>query len=51
MPKKNDDDREFLRFIGLRVLKIQFEAETMSLDERDLYIFKKLKELEENHSK
>ncbi len=51
MPKKNEDDRDFLRFIGSSVLKIQFDAETMSLDERDLYIFTKLKELEENHSK
>ncbi len=52
MPKKNDDDdRNFLRQVGSTVLNIQFDAEKMSLDNRDEYILKKLKELEENYIK
>ena len=49
MPKKNIDDREFLRGIGSKVLNIQFDAEKMSLDNRDQYIIDELKELEKNY--
>ena len=50
MPKKSSNDREFLRTIGSKVLNIQFDAEKMSLDDRDQYIINELKELEKNYS-
>ena len=50
IPKKNTDDREFLRLIGSEVLNIQFEAENMSLDNRDEYIINTLKKLEKHYS-
>jgi phenylpropionate dioxygenase-like ring-hydroxylating dioxygenase large terminal subunit len=50
MPQKKINDRKFLRSIGSDVLKIQFEAEKMSLDMRDQYIINKLKEMEKNYS-
>ena len=50
MPKNNIDDREFLRSIGSNILNMQFDAEKMSLNERDQYIFGKLKEMEKNHT-
>ena len=49
MPKNNIDDREFLRSIGSNILNMQFEAEKMSLKERDQYIFAKLNEMEKNY--
>ena len=49
MPKNNIDDREFLRSIGSNILTMQFEAEKMSLNERDQYIFTKLNEMEKNY--
>ena len=50
MPKKNIDDREFLRSIGSNILKMQFGAEKLSLKERDQYIFTKLNEMEKNYN-
>ena len=49
MPKNNIDDREFLRSISSNILNMQFEAEKMSLNERDQYIFAKLNEMEKNY--
>ena len=49
MPKNNIDDREFLRSIGSNILNMQFEAEKLSLKERDQYIFSKLNEMENNY--
>ena len=49
MPKNNIDDREFLRSIGSNILNMQFDAEKMSLNERDQYIFAKLNEMEKNY--
>ena len=49
MPKNNIDDREFLRSIGSNILNMQFEAEKLSLKERDQYIFAKLDEMEKNN--
>ena len=49
MPKNNIDDREFLRSIGSNILNVQFEAEKLSLKERDQYIFAKLNEMEKNY--
>ena len=49
MPKNNIDDREFLRSIGSNILNMQFEAEKLSLKERDQYIFAKLNEMEKNY--
>ena len=50
MPKNNIDDREFLRSIGSNILNMQFEAEKLSLKERDQYIFAKLNEMEKNYN-
>tara|TARA_Y100000590_G_scaffold468253_1_gene650357 strand:- start:542 stop:1912 length:1371 start_codon:yes stop_codon:yes gene_type:complete len=50
IPKKNEDDRQLLRDIGSVVLKIQFDAEKMSLADRDQYIINKLKEIEKKYS-
>ena len=42
MPQKNKNDREFLRSVGLAVMKLQFDSENMPLDERDSHIINKL---------
>ncbi len=50
IPKKNEDDRKFIRLIGSEVLNMQFSAEKMSLKERDQYIISKLEEMEKQYS-
>tara|TARA_B100001123_G_scaffold135189_1_gene156796 strand:+ start:1516 stop:2886 length:1371 start_codon:yes stop_codon:yes gene_type:complete len=49
MPKKEDDDRKFLRKVGLAVLNLQFKAENMPLVKRDSFIFDELTKMEKNH--
>ena len=48
MTKKNENDREFLRSVGLAVMKLQFDSENMPLDERDNHIISKLSEMEKS---
>ena len=47
MPKRNIDDRKFIRSIGSAVMKLQFDAEKMSIKERDDYVISKLTSIEE----
>ena len=51
IPQKESDDRKYIRSIGSAIMKMQFEAEQMSLDQRDKFIIDKLAEMEKNVSK
>ena len=46
MPKRNIDDRKFIKSIGSNVMKLQFDAEKMPIKDRDNHIIKKLSEME-----
>mgnify|MGYP003324306326 CR=1 FL=1 len=46
MPKRNIDDRKFIKSIGSNIMKLQFDAEKMSTKDRDNHIIKKLSEME-----
>ena len=48
IPQKETNDRQYIRFIGSEVMKMQFEAEKMPLDKRDNYIMDKLNFMEQN---
>ena len=48
MPKRNIDDRKFIKSIGSTVMKLQFDAEKMPIKDRDDHIIKKLSEMEKN---
>ena len=48
IPQKKTNDRKYIRSIGYEVMKMQFEAEKISLDKRDNYIMDKLKIMEQN---
>jgi len=47
MPKRNIDDRKFIRSIGSAVMKLQFDAEKMSIKDRDDHVISKLINIEE----
>ena len=51
IPQKKSDDRKYIRSIGSTIMKMQFEAEQMPLDQRDKFIIDKLAEMEKNVSK
>ena len=46
--KRNIDDRKFIKSIGSAVMKLQFDAEKMSIKDRDNYIINKLSNMEKN---
>jgi len=48
MPLKEKDDRKYIRDIGSKIMKMQFEAEKMPLDKRDNYIMDQLTSMEKN---
>ena len=48
MPQNNENDREFLKAVGSTVLNLQFDSESMPLDERDNHIIKQLSKMEKN---
>ena len=48
IPQKQTNDRKYIRSIGSEVMKMQFEAEKISLDKRDNYIMDKLNIMEQN---
>ena len=48
VPKRNINDREFIKSIGSSVMKLQFDAEKMSIKDRDNHIINKLSEMEKN---
>jgi len=51
IPQKEYDDRKYIRSIGSTIMKMQFEAEQMSLDQRDKFIIGKLANMEKSFSK
>jgi len=48
--QQKDNDRNYIRSVGTQIMKMQFEAEKMQLNERDTYIINNLKNLEKNLS-
>ena len=46
LPKRNIDDRKFIKSIGSAVMKLQFDAEKMSVKDRDKHIISKLAGIE-----
>ena len=48
VPKRNIDDRKFIKSIGSAVMKMQFEAEKMPAKDRDNHIINKLSNMEKN---
>ena len=51
IPQKESDDRKYIRTIGSAIMKMQFEAEQMPLDQRDKFIIDKLTNMEKSFSK
>ena len=51
IPQKESDDRKYIRSIGSAVMKMQFEAEQMPLDQRDKFIIDELAGMEKSFSK
>jgi len=48
IPKRNVDDRKFIKSIGSAVMKMQFDLENMPLKDRDSQIINKLSEMEKS---
>jgi hypothetical protein len=48
VPKRNIDDRKFIKSVGSAVMKLQFDAEKMSIGDRDNYIIDQLSKMEKN---
>ena len=48
IPKRNIDYRKFIKSIASNVMKLQFDAENMSIKDRDSHIIKKLSEIEKS---
>ena len=48
IPKRNINDRKFIKSIGSTIMKLQFNAEKMSIKDRDNHIIKKLAEMEKS---
>jgi len=48
VPKRNIDDRKFIKSIGSAVLKLQFNSEKMPIRDRDNYIIDQLSKMEKN---
>ena len=46
IPKRNVDDRKFIKSIGSIVMNLQFEKEKMPIKERDNFIISKLTDME-----
>ena len=46
VPKRNINDRKFIKSIGSAVMKMQFDAEKMSIKDRDNHIINKLSNME-----
>ena len=47
VPKRNIDDRKFIKSIGSAVMKLQFDAEKIPIKDRDNHIINKLSKMEE----
>ncbi len=48
VPKRNIDDRKFIKSIGAAVMKLQFDSEKMPNKDRDSFIIKELSNMEKN---
>ena len=48
IPKRNIGDRKFIKSIGSAVMKLQFDAEKMSIKDRDRSIINQLKDIEKS---
>ena len=48
VPKRNIDDRKFIKSIGSVVMKLQFDSEKMPLKDRDSFIINELSNMEKN---
>jgi len=46
IPKRNIDDRKFIKSIGSAVMKLQFDTEKMSIKDRDKSIISQLRDIE-----
>jgi len=46
VPKRNIDDRKFIKSIGSAIMKMQFDLENMSVKERDTHIINNLSKME-----
>jgi hypothetical protein len=46
VPKRNIDDRKFIKSIGAAVMKLQFDSEKMPNKDRDDYIINELSDME-----
>jgi len=46
VPKRNVDDRKFLKSVGAAVMKLQFDSEKMPTKDRDSFIIKELSDME-----
>jgi len=46
VPKRNIDDRKFIKSIGLAVMKLQFDSEQMPIKDRDDHIINELSNME-----
>ena len=48
MPKRNIDDRRFIKSIGSTVMKLQFDAEKIPIKDRDNSIINQIKNMEKS---
>ena len=48
VPKRNTDDRKFIKSIGSKVMKLQFDSEKMTIKDRDKFIINELSNMEKN---
>jgi hypothetical protein len=48
VPKRNIDDRKFIKSIGSVVMKLQFDSEKMPIKDRDNFIINELSNIEKN---
>ena len=46
VPKRNIDDRKFIKSIGSAVMKLQFDSELMPIKDRDDHIINELSNME-----
>jgi hypothetical protein len=48
IPKRNIDDRKFIKSIGSAVMKLQFDAEKIPIKDRDNSIINQIKNMEKS---
>jgi nitrite reductase/ring-hydroxylating ferredoxin subunit len=50
VPKRNIDDRKFIKSIGSTIMKLQFDSEKMLNKDRDIFIINELSNMEKSES-